>query len=94
MVGVTALSAATRTPSCSSRWGRVVLPLLQIAEAKTVCRRCPVVSDCPGLGARQWQDAGVWGGKMSEDERRALKPATRVPRVSHRLSPSRSTRPA
>jgi WhiB family redox-sensing transcriptional regulator len=46
--------------------------LLQIAEAKTVCRRCPVVSDCLAWALASGQDAGVWGG-MSEDERRALK---------------------
>ena len=43
--------------------------LLQIAEAKTVCRRCPVVSDCLAWALESGQDAGVWGG-MSEDERR------------------------
>lgn len=46
--------------------------LLQIAEAKTVCRRCPVISDCLTWALDTGQDAGVWGG-MSEDERRALK---------------------
>ena len=46
--------------------------LLQIAEAKSVCRRCPVVSECLTWALESGQDAGVWGG-MSEDERRALK---------------------
>lgn len=46
--------------------------LLQIAEAKSVCRRCPVVSECLASALDSGQDAGVWGG-MSEDERRALK---------------------
>ena len=46
--------------------------LLQIAEAKTVCRRCPVVSGCLSWALESGQDAGVWGG-MSEDERRGLK---------------------
>lgn len=46
--------------------------LLQIAEAKTVCRRCPVVSDCLGWALESGQDAGIWGA-MTEDERRALK---------------------
>lgn len=70
--------------------------LLQIAEAKTVCRRCPVLSGCLSWALESGQDAGVWGG-MSEDERRALKrrnartrarasevpapPATRMPLV-------------
>ena len=46
--------------------------LLQIAEAKTVCRRCPVVTERLTWALESGQDAGVWGG-MSEDERRALK---------------------
>jgi len=46
--------------------------LLQIAEAKTVCRRCPVVSECLTWALDNGSDGGVWGG-MSEDERRALK---------------------
>jgi WhiB family redox-sensing transcriptional regulator len=46
--------------------------VLQIAEAKTVCPRCPVVSECLAHALGSGEDAGVWGG-MSEDERRALK---------------------
>jgi WhiB family transcriptional regulator, redox-sensing transcriptional regulator len=46
--------------------------LLQIAEAKAVCHRCTVASDCLAWALASGQDAGVWGG-MSEDERRALK---------------------
>jgi WhiB family redox-sensing transcriptional regulator len=46
--------------------------LLQIEEAKAVCRRCTVVDVCLKWAIESGQDAGVWGG-MSEDERRALK---------------------
>lgn len=46
--------------------------LLQIAEAKTFCRRCPSATPCLNWALESGQDAGVWGG-MSEDERRALK---------------------
>lgn len=46
--------------------------VLQIAEAKTVCRRCPVVDECLTFALESGEDAGVFGG-MSEDERRALK---------------------
>jgi WhiB family redox-sensing transcriptional regulator len=46
--------------------------LLQIEEAKAVCRRCPVMETCLQWALESGQDAGVWGG-MSEDERRALK---------------------
>src|ERR1700761_6304458 len=51
--------------------------LLQISEAKAVCRRCPVASSCLTWALDSGQDAGVWGG-MSEDERRALKRRTRA----------------
>ena len=46
--------------------------LLQIEEAKAVCRRCDVVETCLRWALDTGQDAGVWGG-LSEDERRALK---------------------
>ncbi|HYB19095.1 MAG TPA: WhiB family transcriptional regulator [Streptosporangiaceae bacterium] len=49
--------------------------LLQIEEAKQVCRRCSVMDDCLQWAIDSGQDAGVWGG-MSEDERRALKRRT------------------
>jgi WhiB family redox-sensing transcriptional regulator len=44
--------------------------LLQIAEAKQVCGRCPVQEECLRWAIESGQDAGVWGG-MDEDERRA-----------------------
>ncbi len=46
--------------------------LLQVAEAKTVCRRCPVQERCLEWALENGQDTGVWGG-LGEDERRALK---------------------
>jgi WhiB family redox-sensing transcriptional regulator len=46
--------------------------LLQIAEAKIACRRCPVCTECLNWALASGQDTGVWGG-MSEDERRAVK---------------------
>lgn len=48
--------------------------LLQIAEAKSVCRRCPVVSECLTFALdseAQFDVFGVWGG-MTEDERDEL----------------------
>jgi WhiB family redox-sensing transcriptional regulator len=44
----------------------------QIAEAKAVCRRCTVASDCLAWALASGQNDGVWGG-LSETERRALK---------------------
>jgi WhiB family redox-sensing transcriptional regulator len=46
--------------------------LLQIEEARAVCRRCDVRETCLTWALESGQDAGVWGG-LSEDERRALK---------------------
>ncbi|MFC9734299.1 WhiB family transcriptional regulator [Streptomyces roseolus] len=47
--------------------------LLQIEEAKSVCRRrCPVSAECLQWALETDQKAGVWGG-TSEAERRAMK---------------------
>jgi WhiB family redox-sensing transcriptional regulator len=46
--------------------------VLQIEEAKAVCRSCSVIDDCLSWALESGQDSGVWGG-MSEDERFALK---------------------
>jgi WhiB family redox-sensing transcriptional regulator len=45
--------------------------LLQIEEAKAVCRVCPVAAECLEWALDSGQDAGVWGG-LAEEERRAL----------------------
>lgn len=49
--------------------------LIQIEQAKSVCRRCPVLQTCQSWALASGQDFGVWGG-LSEDERRALKRRT------------------
>jgi WhiB family redox-sensing transcriptional regulator len=46
--------------------------ILQIEEAKAVCRRCKVIEPCLKWALETGQDSGVWGG-TSEDERRAIK---------------------
>ncbi|WP_405866149.1 WhiB family transcriptional regulator [Streptomyces sp. NBC_00005] len=46
--------------------------LIQIDEAKAVCRRCPVVKQCLNWAVRVGQVEGIWGG-MTESERRAMK---------------------
>lgn len=43
----------------------------QVAEAKAVCARCPVQSECLQSALETRQDTGVWGG-LSESERRSL----------------------
>src|SRR5688500_892897 len=54
--------------------------ILQIEEAKQVCRRCDVREQCLQWALEAGQDHGVWGG-LSEDERRALKRRTARARV-------------
>ncbi len=46
--------------------------LLQIEDAKAVCRRCFAIEACLMFALDSGIDQGVFGG-MSEDERRALK---------------------
>ncbi|MET9847890.1 WhiB family transcriptional regulator [Streptomyces ossamyceticus] len=46
--------------------------LLQIEEAKAVCRRCPLIESCLEGALARNEASGVWGG-LSEDERRSLK---------------------
>ena len=49
--------------------------VLQIEEAKAVCRRCDVVETCLRWALDTGQKDGVWGA-LSEDERQALKRRT------------------
>ena len=50
--------------------------LRQIEAAKAVCRACPSLAPCLDFALRTGQDAGVWGA-TSEDERRAIRRASR-----------------
>ncbi|MFC5752025.1 WhiB family transcriptional regulator [Actinomadura rugatobispora] len=59
--------------------------LLQIEEAKQVCRRCDVTESCLAWALESGQDSGVWGG-MGEDERRALKRRTARARARANLN--------
>jgi WhiB family transcriptional regulator, redox-sensing transcriptional regulator len=62
--------------------------LLQIEDAKAVCRRCPLdVADACLQWALDNAEHGVFGG-MSEDERRALK--RRVARARTRMGEKQS----
>jgi WhiB family transcriptional regulator, redox-sensing transcriptional regulator len=48
--------------------------LVQIDQAKQVCRACPVQADCLEFALSTNQDSGIWGG-TSEEERRKLRRA-------------------
>ncbi|MCU1660558.1 MAG: WhiB family transcriptional regulator, redox-sensing transcriptional regulator [Pseudonocardiales bacterium] len=69
----------------------------QLAQAKSVCRACPVLNECLAWALESGQNSGVWGG-MSEDERRRLqqdRSGHGVRQRSHRLAgqaPSASIR--
>ncbi len=46
--------------------------LMQIEDAKAVCRSCNVVTDCLSWALESGQDSGIWGG-LSESERRVMR---------------------
>ncbi|MCX5346139.1 WhiB family transcriptional regulator [Streptomyces atratus] len=51
--------------------------LLQIEEAKAVCRRCPVMERCLQWALESGQEHGVWGGTDEDDRRRMKRRAAR-----------------
>ncbi|SEN89148.1 WhiB family transcriptional regulator [Actinacidiphila rubida] len=48
------------------------MSLVQIAEAKALCGRCPVAQECLAWAVGAGRVEGVWGG-TTENERRALR---------------------
>lgn len=54
--------------------GTTGLALVQIEDAKAVCRSCPSQAPCLEYALATNQDSGVWGG-CSEEERRAMRRA-------------------
>ncbi|MET7687806.1 WhiB family transcriptional regulator [Streptomyces sp. NPDC005483] len=46
--------------------------LIQIAEAKAVCHRCPVIDQCLSWALDADPVEGIWGG-TTEAERRAMR---------------------
>lgn len=61
--------------------------IIQIAEAKAICARCPVRRECLDFARAHEPIDGIWGGTTSQDrqrnrrrERRAAR--TRVPAVA------------
>ncbi|XVV39765.1 WhiB family transcriptional regulator (plasmid) [Streptomyces sp. CA-100214] len=62
----------TEDPDLFFPLGNTGPALLQIQEAKAVCRRCPVMERCLQWALESGQEHGVWGG-THEDERRRMK---------------------
>jgi len=62
----------------------------QIAEAKAVCRGCPVSRLCLSWALGTGQDAGDWGG-LAEDERCASRHQRRRQGSGHRSGGGAST---
>ncbi|MET8479269.1 WhiB family transcriptional regulator [Streptomyces clavifer] len=52
--------------------------LLQIEEAKAVCRRCPVMERCLQWALESGQEHGVWGSTDEDDRRRIQRRAARL----------------
>jgi WhiB family redox-sensing transcriptional regulator len=72
----------------------------QLAEAKSVCRRCPVTDECLTWALDTGQRSGVWGG-LSEEERRqprrrnhVIDTRTYLVSISARMTASIERRPS
>ncbi|MEU1789136.1 WhiB family transcriptional regulator [Streptomyces sparsogenes] len=64
-------ACASEDPELFFPIGNTGPALLQIEEAKAVCRRCPLMESCLE-GALERNELGVWGG-TDEDDRRHMK---------------------
>lgn len=49
--------------------GTVGPALEEVSEAKAVCRRCPVRSECLDWALRMGEAHGIWGGTTPEERR-------------------------
>ena len=58
---------------------------VQIAQAKAICRTCPVQRACLDFALATHQDYGIWGG-TTEDERRQIRRAWRARLRAQRAS--------
>jgi len=58
--------------------------LIQITEAKIVCKDCAVRAKCLDFALETNQDWGIWGG-TSEDERREIRRRRAIERRNARL---------
>jgi WhiB family transcriptional regulator, redox-sensing transcriptional regulator len=68
--------AVTPTPSTFFPVGNAGPAQQQVAAAKAVCHRCPVIDDCLTWAVNARHEEGVWGGQ-DMSERRDLRHRTR-----------------
>ncbi|MEV0581684.1 WhiB family transcriptional regulator [Nonomuraea sp. NPDC050310] len=65
-----------RRGACRSSDPELFFPLapsrLQEVQAKAVCGRCPVLTECREYALRAGESEGIWGG-LTPDERRRLR---------------------
>ncbi len=54
----------------------------QIAEAKAVCARCPVIRECLAFATEHPWLSGIWGGTTFDDRQRVRRQRRRAERVS------------
>ncbi|MER6093516.1 WhiB family transcriptional regulator [Streptomyces bluensis] len=66
--------------------------LRDIAAAKHICSRCPVIRQCLTWALSSGQTAGVWGG-LCEEERAALLRSARPAGNTARYETTRSNAP-
>ena len=67
--------------------GSTGMALVQIEQAKAVCRTCPSVEPCLEFALETNQDSGVWGG-CSEEERRVMRRARAAARRAAKAAAS------
>jgi WhiB family transcriptional regulator, redox-sensing transcriptional regulator len=79
-----AAAPAKPRPACADEDPELFFPigntgpaLLQIEEAKAVCRRCPLMESCLQGALERGESAGVWGGTDEDDRRRMKRRAAR-----------------
>ncbi|WP_019074377.1 WhiB family transcriptional regulator [Streptomyces hokutonensis] len=69
-------ACAGEDPELFFPFGNTGPALVQIEEAKAICRGCPLIESCL-QGALERNELGVWGGTDETDRRRMKRQAAR-----------------
>jgi WhiB family transcriptional regulator, redox-sensing transcriptional regulator len=67
--------------------------LNQIARAKAICARCPVIGECLEFAYANASADGIWGGTTAEERQRARRRERRLARSRVNLAQPLSSRP-